>query len=90
MNYKKSLQTISTLALNLEVTDEQKSFFPVPPVYWLAESAYCGMIPLSLYAKGELVGFTVYAMDPDDRSCWIMEFMEVDRNDRESNTTTVI
>jgi Ser/Thr protein kinase RdoA (MazF antagonist)/ribosomal protein S18 acetylase RimI-like enzyme len=62
----------------LEVTDEQKAVFPVPVVYWLAESAYCGMSPLSLYAEGVLVGFAVYAVDPDDGSYWIMAFM-IDR-----------
>lgn len=59
----------------LEVTDEQKSVFPVPMVYWLAESAYCGMTPLALYADEELVGCSVYAVDPDDDSYWIMAFM---------------
>jgi Ser/Thr protein kinase RdoA (MazF antagonist)/ribosomal protein S18 acetylase RimI-like enzyme len=59
----------------LEVSDDQKSVFPVPSVYWLAESAYCGMTPLSLYAEDELVGISVYAVDPDDGSYWIMAFM---------------
>ncbi|WP_082650978.1 GNAT family N-acetyltransferase [Paenibacillus etheri] len=59
----------------IEVTEEQKSIFPVPVVYWLAESAYCGMTPLALYADEELVGFSVYAVDPEDGSYWIMAFM---------------
>jgi len=59
----------------LEVTDEQKSVFPVPSVYWLAESAYCGFTPLAIYNGEQLVGFSVYAVDPDDGSHWIMAFM---------------
>ncbi|WP_082926806.1 GNAT family N-acetyltransferase [Paenibacillus tuaregi] len=59
----------------LEVSDEQKSFFPVPAVYWLAESAYCGFTPLALYTDEELVGYAVTAVDPDDGSHWIMAFM---------------
>lgn len=59
----------------LEVSNEQKAVFPVPVVYWLAESAYCGMTPLALYADDELVGFSVYAVDPEDGSYWIMAFM---------------
>lgn len=32
----------------LEVTEEQKRVFPVPAVYWLAESAYCGWTSLAV------------------------------------------
>jgi diamine N-acetyltransferase len=59
----------------LEVTDEQRRVFPVPVVYWLAESAYCGFTPLAVYADEQLVGFAVYAVDPEDESYWIMAFM---------------
>lgn len=63
----------------LEVSDEQKHVFPVPAVYWLAESAYCGFTPNAVYAGEQLVGLTVHAVDPDDSSHWIMAFM-IDRN----------
>src|SRR5690606_8422391 len=43
--------------------------------YWLAESAYCGFTPLDMYVEDQLVGFTVYAVDPDDGSYWIMAYM---------------
>ncbi|SEG77220.1 GNAT family N-acetyltransferase [Paenibacillus sp. UNC499MF] len=59
----------------LEVTDEQKNVFPVPVVYWLAESAYCGFTPLAVYTGEQLIGFAVYAVDPDDGSYWIMAYM---------------
>ncbi|MFB7817878.1 GNAT family N-acetyltransferase [Paenibacillus chitinolyticus] len=59
----------------LEVSDEQKNVFPVPAVYWLAESAYCGFTPLAVYTGEELIGFAVYAVDPDDGSYWIMAYM---------------
>jgi ribosomal protein S18 acetylase RimI-like enzyme len=59
----------------LEVTDEQKAVFPVPAVYWLAESAYCGFTPLAIYYGEQVAGFAVYAVDPDDGSYWIMAYM---------------
>ncbi|EGL19970.1 GNAT family N-acetyltransferase [Paenibacillus sp. HGH0039] len=59
----------------LVVTDEQKNVFPVPVVYWLAESAYCGFTPLAMYNGEQLIGFAVYAVDPDDGSYWIMAYM---------------
>ncbi|MFS0724932.1 GNAT family N-acetyltransferase [Paenibacillus sp. 1P07SE] len=59
----------------LTVTEQQQQLFPVPAVYWLAESAYCGFTPLALYAEEQLVGYTVYACDPDDGSYWIMAYM---------------
>lgn len=59
----------------LEVTDEQRHVFPIPPVYWLAESAYCGMSPMAIYAAEQLAGLAVYTVDPDDGCYWIMAFM---------------
>ncbi|WP_246317509.1 GNAT family N-acetyltransferase [Paenibacillus agri] len=59
----------------LEVTAEQKEVFPVPAVYWLAESAYCGFTPLAIYADAQLVGLAVYAVDPKDGAYWIMAYM---------------
>ncbi|MFC3746602.1 GNAT family N-acetyltransferase [Paenibacillus sp. GCM10012306] len=59
----------------LEVTAEQKEVFPVPAIYWLAESAYCGFTPLAIYAGEQLVGLTVYAVDPEDGAYWIMAYM---------------
>ncbi|RXZ78856.1 GNAT family N-acetyltransferase [Paenibacillaceae bacterium] len=63
----------------LEVIEEQRSVFPVPVVYWLAESAYCGFTPLAIYNGEQLVGLTVYAVDPDDGNYWIMAYM-IDRS----------
>jgi diamine N-acetyltransferase len=59
----------------LEVTEEQKCLIPVPNVYWLAESAYCGYTPLAIYADQEVVGLAVYAADPDSGDYWIMAYM---------------
>jgi diamine N-acetyltransferase len=59
----------------LEVTEEQKRVFPVPAVYWLAESAYCGYTPLAIYCGEQLAGLAVYAVDPDDGAYWIMAYM---------------
>lgn len=62
----------------LEVAPGQERTFPVPIVYWLAESAYCGFTPLALYSGEQLAGFAAYACDPDDGSYWIMAYM-IDR-----------
>lgn len=62
----------------LDVTEEQRSLFPYPNVYWLAESAYCGFTPLAVYSGDQPAGLAVYAVDPDDGSYWIMAFM-IDR-----------
>ncbi|MFF2885880.1 GNAT family N-acetyltransferase [Paenibacillus sp. NPDC057967] len=59
----------------LKVTEEQQSVFPVPAVYWLAESAFCGFNPLALYHSEQLVGLAVYAVDPEDGSYWIMAYL---------------
>ncbi|WP_168118863.1 GNAT family N-acetyltransferase [Paenibacillus sp. HB172176] len=59
----------------LEVTAEQKHFYPIPAVYWLAESAYCGFKPLALYSGQQVIGLAVYAVDPDNGSYWIMTYM---------------
>lgn len=59
----------------LEAADEQKNTFPVPAVYWLAESAYCGFFPLAIYTGEHLAGFAVYAVDPDDGNYWIMSYL---------------
>lgn len=59
----------------INVSEEQKAIFPVSAVYWLAEAAYCGMTPLALYEDQELVGLSVYAVDPEDGSYWIMAYM---------------
>jgi Ser/Thr protein kinase RdoA (MazF antagonist) len=63
----------------LEVSNEQKSIFPIPTVYWLAESAYCGFTPVAVYAGEHLVGIAIYAVDPDDNSYWIIAYM-IDRS----------
>jgi diamine N-acetyltransferase len=62
----------------LESTEEQRVLFPAPAVFWLAETAYCGMNALALYAEKNIVGFAVYAIDPEDEHYWIMAFM-IDR-----------
>ncbi|MFD0868193.1 acetyltransferase [Chlamydia abortus] len=62
----------------IQVTDEQQTLFPVPAVYWLAESAYCGYSPLAIYSGTDLVGLAIYAIDPEDGQYWIMAFV-IDR-----------
>ncbi|WP_240644528.1 GNAT family N-acetyltransferase [Paenibacillus paeoniae] len=66
----------------LEVTAEQTNVFPVPTVYWLAESAYCGFTPLAMYHSEQLIGLAVYAIDPEDGSYWIMAYLIDHRHQR--------
>jgi len=66
----------------LKVSEEQQNVFPVPAVYWLAESAYCGFTPLALYRSEQLVGLAIYAVDPEDGSYWIMAYLIDHRHQR--------
>ena len=60
----------------LSVIEEQKNFFPVPVVFWMAESKYNGDFKeLAVYHQDEIVGFCVYGIDPDDGSPWIIALM---------------
>lgn len=66
-------------ALDLEVTEEQGAWVTSTARY-LALCAYGGMwLPLGLYADGGMVGFAMWARDPDDGSHWIGGFL-VDRS----------
>jgi len=65
-------------ALDLEVTEDQLAWV-APTARYLALCAYGGLWhPLGLYADGVLVGFAMWARDPDDGSHWIGGFL-VDR-----------
>ena len=60
----------------LEISEENGKRFIVPIVYSLAESKFEEHLqPLALYAESELVGFSMYALDPDDGRYWIYVFM---------------
>jgi diamine N-acetyltransferase len=67
------------VALELEVTPEQTAFVASTARY-LALCAYGGLWhPLGLYAGDTMVGFAMWAHDPDERSHWIGGFL-IDRN----------
>lgn len=60
----------------LKITDEQKRYFPAPPVYWLAECRYMqDWYELAVYCDGRMIGFTVYGLDPDNDEYWICAIM---------------
>ena len=59
------------------VTEDQKSVFPAPIVYWIAESKYVtGFEPMAIYLKADIIGFIVYCKEPDhDGNYWIPALM---------------
>jgi diamine N-acetyltransferase len=55
----------------LEVADDQREFV-MPACYYLALCHYGGVWrPLALYAGSKVVGFAMWAVDPDDQSGWL-------------------
>ncbi len=65
--------------IKLTLKEEQRDFV-ASNVYSLAEAAYetC-CVPLAIYDGDMMVGFIMYALDPDDEAYWIYRFM-VDRD----------
>lgn len=56
---------------DLEVADEQREFV-APVSRYLCLCHYGGVwSPLAIAARGEVVGFVMWAVDPDERSGWI-------------------
>jgi len=55
----------------LEVTEAQRAYV-AEPVHYLALCAYGGLWhPLVVRLGGEVIGFLMWAVDPDDGSCWL-------------------
>lgn len=60
----------------LRVSEQQKVTFPVPVVYWIAESKVdTSFVPMAVYADDLLVGFLVYGVDPDDGEYWLIALL---------------
>ena len=60
----------------LQVSEQQKATFPVPVVYWIAESKVdSSLVPMAIDADGVLVGFLVYGVDPDDGEYWLIALL---------------
>ena len=60
----------------LKITDEQRRYFPAPPVYWLAECRYMNdWHELAVYNDGNMIGFAVYGLDEDNNEYWICAIM---------------
>lgn len=57
---------------DLEVTPEQRAFVAEPSRY-LALCCYGsdGWSPLAIRVGGRIVGFLMWAVDPDDGACWL-------------------
>jgi diamine N-acetyltransferase len=55
----------------LEVTQAQRSFV-ADPAYYLALCAYGGLWrPLAIVLDERVIGFLMWAVDPEDDSCWL-------------------
>ena len=55
----------------LEVTEAQRAYV-AEPAHYLALCAYGGLWrPLAVRLGDEVVGFLMWAVDPDDGSCWL-------------------
>jgi diamine N-acetyltransferase len=55
----------------LEVTEAQRAYV-AEPAHYLALCAYGGLWhPLAVRLGGEVIGFLMWAVDPDDGSCWL-------------------
>ncbi len=62
----------------LEVTEAQRSFVAAP-AYYLALCAYGGLWrPLAIVLDERVIGFLMWAVDPEDDSCWLGGFF-IDR-----------
>lgn len=64
--------------ISLEVSDEQQHYV-ASNLYSIAESKiFPECIPLAIYESNRLVGFLMYAFNPNDESYWVCRLM-VDR-----------
>lgn len=56
---------------SLEVAESQRAFV-AEPAYYLALCAYDGLwSPLAVRLGERVIGFMMWAVDPDDGSCWL-------------------
>jgi diamine N-acetyltransferase len=63
----------------LEVNEPQRKFV-AEPSYYLALCSYGELWqPLAIYLGEQVIGFLMWAVDPDDGSCWLGGIL-IDRN----------
>lgn len=61
--------------IDLEVTEEQKQFV-APNIYSIAQAkVFPEWSPLCIYQDDQLVGFTLFGIDPEDQEVWISRLM---------------
>lgn len=59
----------------LTVGEDQRAFV-AEPAYYLAMCAYGGLWqPLAIEVGGQTVGMLLWAVDPEDQSCWLGGFL---------------
>jgi diamine N-acetyltransferase len=57
--------------VQLTVFEEQRAYV-AEPAYYLALCCYGGLWrPLAVYADEHVIGFMMWAIDPEDGSCWL-------------------
>jgi diamine N-acetyltransferase len=54
---------------DLRVADDQRTFV-ADPNHYLAVCCYESWSPLAICLDDTVIGFMMWAVDPDDRSCW--------------------
>jgi len=65
--------------VRLTLKEEQRDFV-APNMYSLAQAAYeTYCVPLAIYEGETMVGFVMYALNPDDNAYWIYRLM-IDRD----------
>lgn len=63
----------------LEVSEEQKTTFPAPVVYWLAESRFVtDFQPMAIYNDTNLIGFAVYSDQAYDKGDYWLPALMID------------
>jgi diamine N-acetyltransferase len=68
---------------DLEVTEAQRAFVAAPTRY-LALCAYDGVWhPVAVGLGDRVIGFVMWAVDPDDGSCWLGGFLIDRRHQRQ-------
>ena len=61
---------------SIECTDEQKVYFPIPVIGWMARAKYEDDVKeKAIYVDNNLVGFCVYGIEPETDYPWIISII---------------
>jgi diamine N-acetyltransferase len=74
----------------LEVTEDQKNFV-AEPTYYLCLCHYGRLWqPLAIYAATKVVGMLIWALDPEDGSCWLGGILVDRRSQRQGIASAAV